>query len=152
MKEKIKDIIKDIIKQIDIKVFKIGFLMLLGLFILRESYGIYIDKYNFEQLEKAKPILETIREEDERFFSLNEFNKIYNQNIKPIKNCYYLNNNNGKYPYIFGFKLESLFYSYIYGTNLYSYPGYDQPIIKKLPLQDSLYEYFYLIISNPCKE
>jgi len=147
-----KENIKKIIKQIDIKVFKIWFLILLVMFIVRESYWLYIDNYNFKQLEKAKPILETIWEKDERFTSLNEFNERYSADIKPIKNCYYVNNNNWKYQYIFWFKLESLFYSYIYRTSLYSYPWYDQPIIKKLPLKDSLYEYFYLIISNPCRD
>ena len=106
MKEKIKKIIKN-------KYIKIISLMLLW-FILRESYAIYVDMYNFRQLEKAKPYLETIDENTKDFYNLKEFNEIYNAWIKPIKNCYSINKNNWKYIYKFWFKLESLIYIYIY--------------------------------------
>jgi len=70
MKEKIKKIIKN-------KYIKIISLMLLW-FILRESYAIYVDIYNFRQLGKAKPYLETIDENTKDFYNLKEFNEIYN--------------------------------------------------------------------------
>ncbi|MDD3793231.1 MAG: hypothetical protein PHI37_00260 [Candidatus Gracilibacteria bacterium] len=148
MKEKIKKIVK----LINIKVFKIGFLILLILFIVREGYGIYIDNYNFKQLEKAKPILETIKEGDERFFSLNEFNERYGADIKPIKNCYYVSNYNGEEKYIFGFKLESLFNMFIYKHNYFAYPRYNIPYEKRLYYDDYNLFIFEEVISKLCRD
>ena len=112
MKEKIKNIVKN-------KYFRIWIVILLWLFILRESYAVYIDIYNFRQLEKAKPYLETIDKNTKNFFNLKEFNEIYNTSIKPIKNCYSVNTNNWKYIYKFWFKLESYIYIYILKNILY---------------------------------
>ena len=72
-----------------------------------EQDKITIDKYNFSQLEKSKPILDSIYREAKRFYSLKEFNDIYDANIKPIKDCYYVSNSNWNEKYIFWFKLES---------------------------------------------
>lgn len=124
MKEKIKKIIKEYIKLINIKfikrvlIFIILFYIIIFLWILIYSFvfekdKIAIDRYNFEQLEKAKPILESIPETDERFYSLKEFNQKYNADIKSIKNCYYVINYNWDEKYIFWFKIESLIYIYI---------------------------------------
>ncbi len=107
MKEKIKKIVKN-------KYFKIIVFILLWLFILKESYAVYIDRYNFKQLEKAKPYLEKIDKNTKDFSNLKKFNEIYNVDIQPIKNCYYTSNSNWNEKYIFWFKLESLIYIYIY--------------------------------------
>ena len=61
MNEKIKKFFKN-------KYFKIIIVVLLWLFILRELYAVYVDMYNFRQLEKAKPYLETINENTKNFF------------------------------------------------------------------------------------
>jgi hypothetical protein len=50
--------------------------------------------YNFRQLEKTKPILESISKDANHFYTLKEFNELYNSSIKPIKNCYYVSNSN----------------------------------------------------------
>jgi len=74
MKNKTKKIIitmKENIKLINIKYIKILIIVMLTLYILSyvlvaiysytfEKDKIAIDRYNFEQLEKVKPILETI--------------------------------------------------------------------------------------------
>ncbi|MDD4151569.1 MAG: hypothetical protein PHR68_03065 [Candidatus Gracilibacteria bacterium] len=109
MKEKIKHILKQ-------KYIKYLILLLIGLFFINESYNIYVDMYNFKQLEKVKIILKDLKISDKRFYNLKGFNEIYKSNIKPIKNCYDIANlkDETKVPYIFGFKLESLIYIYIY--------------------------------------
>ncbi|MCH2188240.1 hypothetical protein MK079_00220 [Candidatus Gracilibacteria bacterium] len=66
-----------------------------------------IDEYNFEQLEKAKPFLDGLSKDVDKFFTLREFNEITGANIQPIHNCYYVSNRNGDEPYMFGFQLES---------------------------------------------
>ena len=167
MKNKTKKILitmKENIKLINVKYIKMLIIFMLTLYVL--SYvliGIYsftfekdklaIDRYNFEQLEKAKPILETIWEKDERFSSLNEFNERYSADIKPIKNCYYVSNYNGNEKYIFWFKLESLFNIYLYKKNYLAYPKYDIPYWKRLPAN---YDYnffsFEEIILKPCRD
>lgn len=156
MKEKIKDIVKN-------KYFKIIVFILLWLFILRESYWIYIDRYNFEQLEKVKYLLENTIDKKLWYYHIKDFNKKYGISIEPIKNCYYISNNNWKYPYIFWFKLESQIYKIIYWDKYFSYPGYDMPVRLSWPLfttkplpkdhnPDSTRSDFEFIISNPCKE
>jgi hypothetical protein len=37
-------------------------------------------------------ILKDLKKEDKTFYQLKDFNAIYNTNIQPIKNCYYVNN------------------------------------------------------------
>lgn len=134
MKEKIKNIVKNKYFRIIIKFF-IWFLLLLILsFILVAIYSftfekdkIDIDRYNFKQLEKVKIILKDYKKEDSYFNNVKQFNEIYNTDIRPIKNCYDISNYNWKFSYIFWFKLESLIYIYIYGTDYYAYPKYDIP-------------------------
>ena len=92
-----------------------------------EQDKITIDKYNFSQLEKSKPILDSIYREAKRFYSLKEFNDIYDANIKPIKDCYYVSNSNWNEKYIFWFKLESLIYKFIKFWENYAYPKYYLP-------------------------
>lgn len=162
MKEKIKNIVKNKYFRIIINFF-IWFLLLLILsFILVAIYSfvfekdkIAIDRYNFDQLEKAKPILESIPETDERFYSLKEFNQKYSADIQPIKNCYDIRNYNWDEKYIFWFKLESLIYIYIYRTNLFAYPKYDLPFVPMYysgwPWDRNKSEFKYTI-SNPCRD
>ncbi len=71
--------------------------------VLHEIYGLTIDIYNFRQLEKVKIILKDLKRTDKQFFYLKDFNKIYNANIQPIKNCYYLRNysTEDRVPYTF---------------------------------------------------
>ena len=102
MKEKIKLILKH-------KYFKYLSLILISLFLINEVYNVYVDIYNFKQLEKVKIILNSINKSI-HFSSLNDFNSTYNSNITPIKNCYYLSDYNWKENYIFWFKLESYIY------------------------------------------
>jgi hypothetical protein len=67
-----------------------------------------IDEHNFEQLEKVKEILDWITNENYNFENLNDFNSLFNVNLEPKGNtCYYLNSNNGDFPYIFWFQLFS---------------------------------------------
>jgi hypothetical protein len=89
------------------------------------------------------------------FSDLWDFNQIYNSNIKPVKNCYYINNDNGDEKYLFWFKLESLLYKIKYLNTYIAYPSYD--LSKSLycgwgkDCKDDLDFYsFEKIISNPC--
>ncbi len=124
-----------------------------------------IDEYNFEQLTKVKIILKDIKRSDKKFQSLKEFNHIYNADINPIKNCYYIKNyeDNNRVLYTFWFKLESKKYKDKYwligkyGTVYYVYPKYDLPYSKvcfwtKKSCTDLAYDHFDTIISNPCED
>ncbi|MDD5213347.1 MAG: hypothetical protein PHG82_02905 [Candidatus Gracilibacteria bacterium] len=130
-------------------------LILFSLFILWQSYGLFIDIYNFKQLEKVNIILKYLKISDKPFYNLKIFNEIYKSDIKPINNCYYISNYNGDEKYIFGFKLESLIYRYIYGTKYYAYPKYDIPY-RGMCISGGCYDgnkdEFEYLISNPCKE
>ncbi len=87
MNEKIKKFFKN-------KYFKIIIVVLLWLFILRELYAVYVDMYNFRQLEKAKPYLETINENTKNFW-LN-----CKKCVAKIRNIWY---NKAKYSFIFNY-------------------------------------------------
>ncbi|EKE28174.1 MAG: hypothetical protein ACD_3C00086G0018 [uncultured bacterium (gcode 4)] len=100
----------------------------IGYSLLFEQDEIAIDRYNFEQLEKVKPILEKISKTADRFYSLDEFNKKFGKDIIPKKNCYYVTTDfNWNYPFIFWFQLESLLYKFLYFWKYYAYPKYDMP-------------------------
>ena len=92
------------------KYFKvwIGVILLIG--IIFEWYPMYVDMYNFRQLEKAKPILESIPEDAYKFNTLKDFNERYDANIQPIKNCYYIGSSNGEEKYLFWLQLESRYF------------------------------------------
>ncbi len=132
------------------------------LFLIWQSYAVYIDMYNFKQLEKAKPILESINSNDKEFFSLKEFNKQYNQNITPIKNCYDVNNYNANGEYMFWFKLESLIYICVYWGKYFAYPKYNLPkgrLCFWLVVwwwdswcYDNNRLHFETVVSNPCSD
>jgi len=123
-----------------------------------------IDEYNFTQLKKVRNILNKLDKNSYGFDNIWDFNKLYNGNIKPIKNCYYLSNKNWWEKYIFWFKLESNKYIDKYWTESYIYPKYD--IIKEeiclwMPdldwskwkgCWDGNRDLFERIISNPCAD
>ena len=152
-----KEVIKSKTKKVLIIVLII---LLLFIYLLIDWKNLYVDIYNFRQLDKAKPYLETIDKNTKDFYFLKDFKEI---NIKPIKNCYYIRKWNWKYLYIFWFKLESILLKFLYRTEYYSYPHYDLPVkiswqpiwITKLPDNfnpDSNRRIFESIISNPCEE
>ena len=135
--------------------------LLLFIWIILVIYGLFnmgVDVYNFRQLENVKLILKDLKMEDKEFFNLKEFNDIYDVNIKPIKNCYYLRNYNSKdrVPYAFWFKLESLLYKFIYWTTYYTYPKYDIPYrqmcVSGRWCYDGAKDAYIYIISHPCKD
>ncbi len=148
MNEKLKNLYNNNKVKILIKI-------LIWLFIINEFYNIYIDIYNFRQLEKAKIILEKIPRDDYSFYWLDKFNNKYNANIVPIKNCYYVRNRNWKYPYIFWMKLESITYKIIYLRFNYAYPKYDIPYsiwcMMWAGCKDISLSWFNRTISNPCE-
>lgn len=155
MKSRVKNILKN-------KLFKWIIWSLLIIWLFHEWYSIYIDSYNFWQLEKAKPILDTIEYEKIEWFGLlKKFNYIYDANIIPIKNCYYVSSFNGNESYIFWFQLESIIYKTIYWTKNYAYPKYDKPLSRMCMwwawpfngawwCRDMSRIWFEEIISNPC--
>jgi hypothetical protein len=168
MKEKWKNLYNN-------KKTKILIKILIWLFIINESYNIYVDIYNFRQLEKAKIILEKIPRGDYLFYWLDKFNNKYNANIVPIKNCYYVSNDNWKYNFIFWFKLESfinrifiwqqkklitsnniesLYYNFWFFNYYYTFPKYDLPIdtIATIWSSDINFTNFLYTISNPCQD
>lgn len=128
------------------------------IFIIFEIINIHTDIYNFWQLEKAKVILDKIPKDDYKFFTLKKLNEKYKADIHPIKNCYYVSNDNWDNQYIFGFKLESLLYRLKYLTIYYSYPSYDRPYSSACvswpwgKCYDMAKERFTYTISNPCQD
>ncbi len=130
---------------------------------LFEHDKIKTDKYNFEQLDKAKVILDEIPNDAEKFYTLIEFNKLYNTDIKPITNCYIINNDNWNEPYMFWFKIESLIYRILYRSIYYAYPKYDIPVRMMYTWAnvgwnfswwpyDFSRDLFEYIVTHPCKE
>jgi hypothetical protein len=94
---------------------------------------------------------------DVYFDTIWRLNSRYKINIKPIKNCYYINKYNGDEKYLFGFKLESLLYKIKYKNSYIAYPKYDLPVQtirlnkpSKLDHLDRNYFNFIEHISNPC--
>ena len=114
----------NLLKKITIKK---SLIFIVLIFILFEIINISTDIYNFKQLEKVKIILNDLKRENKQFLNLREFNEIYNVDIKPIKNCYYLRNYNSddKEPYTIWFRLESLTYKIKYMKNYLIYPRYN---------------------------
>lgn len=156
---------KEVIKNKTKKIWIIILIILLPIFIylLIDWKNLYVDMYNFRQLEKTKTILDSIPKDVKNYPTLREYNENYNLNLIPIKNCYYVNFKNWKYPYIFWFKLESYIYIYIYKTKFFSYPDYDLqvklawPLFSTKPLPDdynpdSTRRIFENVISNPCRD
>lgn len=67
----------------------------------KEEDYIKIDEYNFSQLEIVKATLSNETNSGYVLRNYNDFNEKFNQDIKSIKNCYFLKSKNGRYPYIF---------------------------------------------------
>lgn len=136
----------------------VGFLLSFP-FLKIEIENFKIDQYNFEQLEKVKTVFQDRSEDVRTFNSIEEFNWQYNAWIEPIKNCYYISNNNWKYSYIFWFRIESITYKIRYFDRYYAYPEYDLPI-KRLymwfskfsPPIDRIRANFERVIENPCEK
>ncbi len=138
------------------KILVIILTILLSLFIINEIKNIYIDMYNFKQLEKAKVILDKISKDDYKFYTLDKFNKKYNADMQPIKNCYYVSNDNWNEQYIFWFKLESLLYKIKYKKSYFTYPKYDIPYSSSCVMWwgciNISQNIFIRTISNPCQD
>ena len=122
-----------------------------------EQDKLAIDRYNFAQLEKAKPILESIPTNARKFYTLKEFNEQYKADIKQMKNCYYVSNDNWNQRYIFWFQLEALITKMIYlKKSFYSYLKYDLPYseicITWKWCYDHYWDHFRHVISNSCKD
>lgn len=134
--------------------------LILWIFIIHQSYAVYIDIYNFRKLEQVKSVLNKPENLIE-FSGLKDFNNKFKQDIQPIKWCYVISKDNGNEPYIFWFKLESLIYIHIYGDktdkNFYnkeyfSYPSYDIPeeIFCTWICYDFVRTHFEGLISRSC--
>lgn len=134
---------------------------------INELRNEYIDNYNFWQLEKVKDVLDKLDKNSYKIDDIKDFNKQFNQDIKPIKNCYFLSdrnwyfkNNNWGGGYIFWFMLYSNKYIKNYWTLYYSYPKYNLPENKICTwfgnmwwkCQDRVRERFESTISNPCRD
>ena len=157
---------KEVIKNKTKKIWIIILIILLPIFIylLIDWKNLYVDIYNFWQLNKAKPILESIDKDTKKFYSLKEFNEIYNTDIEPIKNCYDITSFNWKYQYIFWFKLESKILNLIYSKWYYVSPWYDKDVMLMCAwtmiwppkvewwCPDRVIRDFIETITNPCKD
>lgn len=172
MKEKIVKILKYIERKNIKRKLCILFVSILSLYWLVFIYSLIyeqdkmnIDRYNFEQLNVVKETLSKIDRKSYNFYDLKHFNNKYDQNIKPINNCYYLvsTNNFDEYDqnkwiwYIFWFKLESLIYKFMYFWVNYAYPKYDLPVAHVCDGgnkcdYDSILANFIWTITNPCRD
>ena len=117
---------KNILKKCKKKHIIILGIIIIWILLIHQVVCIGIDIYNFRQLEKARIVLDELPEDEKKFYILKQFNERYDQNISPVINCYYINNDNGKYTYIFGFKIYSIAYKMFYWTSSYAFPWYDQ--------------------------
>lgn len=151
--DKIKTLLKN-------RYFQILAFVLLWVFTINESNSIYVDMYNFEQLKNVQNILNKLDKNSYEFENLKEYNKKFNQNIKPIKKCYFMadrnrffENNKKDWGYVFWFKLESILYRLEYLDNYYAYPKYDLPYWELCLVNvctDGNKNLFRYTISNPC--
>lgn len=127
-----------------------------------EKDNIKIDEYNFEQLDKVIEVLDKSPWDSYTIDDLTDFNKDFNQDIQPIKNCYYIRSRIYEWTkwtwwYIFWFKLESKQYIEKYWTEYYAYPKYDLPVNyycgwSKWCKDDWNFDSFEYTISNPCQD
>ena len=119
----------------------------------KEKENIAIDEYNFSQLDKIKPLLEAIPANAKKFYTLKDFNTLYHGDIQPMKNCYYVSNDNGNEKYIFAFNLESKKYKRELSREFYFYPWYN---LKNRTVciwycYDDNMKHVLNIISHPCQ-
>lgn len=129
--------------------------------VIYERDKIAIDNYNFKQLEIVKKVLNDEDKKSYEFDNIKEFNEKFNQNITPIKNCYFLSNNkyyfennNWDWQYMFWFKLESLMYKILYFWQYYAYPKYNLVYYHfcDWTCHDWNKTYFRHKITNPCRD
>lgn len=158
-----KNLNKKNILQVTLIILFILWLIILYSYIF-EKEKLEIDRYNFEQLEKVKEIINNDKNFNNiEFYDLYKFNLVYNTTIKPIKNCYYITTTNyykkykWKSTYLFWFKLESLIYKIRYFNWYYVYPKYDLPIDNrclwsKWCTDDINMNELIWTISNPCRD
>jgi len=127
----------------------------------QEQEKIAIDEHNFSQLEKIKWVLNHKIDLDYSFYWYQDFNKQFNQEITPIKNCYFLVDRNSYFKdrlwwwgYIFWFQLESNKYIEKYESNIFAYPEYNLPeeIFCAWWCSDVNRDDFELTIMKPCEE
>ena len=152
--------LKTILNKPVIKIFIFAFIALAWIYTLAWLYSfifeqdkLAIDRDNFIQFEKAKLVLEHLPVNTSKFHTLKEFNSLYHQSIKPVRNCFVVGNDNWKYPYIFWFELESLFYRLLFIWWNYTYPQYDisADILCVWKCYDASPIQFNYIISHPCQ-
>lgn len=153
MKEKFKKIIKN-------KYLKITLFFILWILILQQSYAVYVDMYNFQQLGRVNNFMKLQTWAILEFKTLKEFNLLYWQNIQPLLNCYYINNYQTWKEYTFWFKLYSLIFRLWNLDNHYVYPKYDLPYEERcMSYEGGGWECFDVnrrafdnIISHSCKD
>ena len=146
---------KKLLKKCKKKYIFTGIWICLGLLLIFEVKNIGIDMYNFKQLKHVKTILSETPVEEYNFKNLQEFNEQFWNNIEPIKNCYYISDENEEENYLFGFKLYSLSYKAINLKSHYAFPKYNLPE-RRICLWASCYdknlEGLIVTISNPCRD
>jgi len=131
-----------------------------------EEENILIDEYNIKQLETVKQVLNNLDKNSYSFSNINDFNIQFNQNIKPIDNCYFLSDVNSLYSdfykhfkidkkdynwwYMFWLSIKSTKFQRIYWKKTYVYPYYNFPACIG-NCNDGRYWKLDEIINNPCK-
>jgi len=158
--------------------FRIVVILLIWALIIFEWKNIYVDRYNFQQLEKAKKVIENIPENKKtyRVRNLKQLNSKFKADIEPLdkRYCYdvYYDKNPTWpwYVFTFWFKLHSLLYKLIYGWEYYKYPNWihksepSEQCKKEMELSKwrytwipscawlNAYYYRYMrIVNNPCE-
>ena len=145
-----------------------------------ERKAIEIDRYNFQQLEKAKKVIENIPENKKtyRVRNLKQLNSKFKADIEPLdkRYCYdvYYDTNPTWpwYVFTFWFKLHSLLYKLRYWWEYYKYPNWihksepSEQCKKEMEISSKLwwyrwmpacawlnyYYYRYMrIVNNPCE-
>ena len=126
--KKLLNKIKELYKKSSL--FRIIIILLIWALIIFEWKNIYVDRYNFQQLEKAKKVVENLKWEQKlyRARGLKDFNYQFDTDIKPLdkRYCYdvYYDTNPTWpwYVFTFWFKLHSLLYKLMYWWEYYIYP------------------------------
>lgn len=128
----------------------------------KEQENIKIDEYNFEQFKKIWNILDKLDKKSYSFNNLKEFNQRFNQDIKPMKNCYFLSSTEDffwKANYIFLFEIYSKKFNKKYNSTYYIYPESMYNLIEYSLCEkhwgicsaDIVFSKYMETISNPCQ-
>jgi hypothetical protein len=137
--KKLLNKIKELYKKSSL--FRIVVILLIWALIIFEWKNIYVDRYNFQQLEKAKKVIENIPENKKTYSvrNLKQLNSKFKADIEPLdkRYCYYVyyqfDKEKNKSDFEFWFKLHSLLYKLMYMSNNYAYP---KPIEKPKPSKE----------------